>query len=161
MRKFRRRAGTDRGQPRRTPPLDDGRAVAPPECITMCWLLQPATTRPVAPSEVTVHAGHVEIRCAPDGPDRADARTADRWDAAVPAAQQDLRRLAQIDVWGTDVDLLFVDSDSSLALTTLRLVGQEALEQFLRSVLTAYRAYVGSPFPPTWLLRHPPRVPED
>lgn len=128
----------------------------------MCWLLQPASTRPVAPGEVTVRSGNVEIRSAVDdaGFRRRDVRDADDWNAAAPAAQQDLRRLAQIDVWGADVDLLFVESGTSLSLTTLRLLGDEPLNQFLSSVMTAYQTSVGSPFPPTWLLTHPPRAAE-
>ena len=157
MTKFRRRGSAGEGRTRRAVAGD---AEASHGYAAVCWVLQPATTRPLAPGEVALHAGQLELRF--DFPARdsrqSDVRDADMLGGATPPARQDLRRLAQVDVWGVDVDLMFVESGSSLSLTSLRFVGDGQLGDFLTSVLSAYQTCVGSAFPARSLLQHPPRV---
>jgi hypothetical protein len=126
-----------------------GGTAAPHGYTAMCWLLQPASTRPVAPVEVVVSATHVEVRLT--------SRDAGVHDAPLPPTWQNLDRLVQIDAWGSDLDLLFLESGSSLSLTSLRVAGDGDVEPFLSSVTTAYEACVGSPFPQNSLLVHASR----
>lgn len=110
---------------------------------TMCWVMQPATSQPLAPAQLSVAEGNLHLQS----------------DASATTVQpcQALDRLAQIDVWATDVDLLFFETANSLALTTLRFPSDDAAQAFLTRLIESYERRIGTRFPQDWLHLHKSR----
>lgn len=135
MKKFGRRRAARTEQPAGVP--------ADSPYAAMCWVMQPASSQPIAAAELAVIDGQLQV--ISDAP------------PDVMPAQQQLERLAQIDVWGTDVDLLFVEAGTSLALTTLRFPADDQIELFLTNIVGAYEKSVGTTFPNAWLCVHESR----
>lgn len=108
-----------------------------------CWVMNPGTTEPIQPAQVTVTGCQLHIAAAP-------------LSEQVPAAQ-DVSRLAQIDIWDRDIDLLIVESAHTLAMTTFRFANVEAAQRFAAALTQSYRREAGEEFPPGWLQPHGPR----
>lgn len=109
----------------------------------MCWVMQPATSQPIAPAQLSMADRHLDLQSA-----------APPFDLQP---RQALDRLAQIDVWATDIDLLFFESANSLALTTLRFPSDDAAQTFLTRLIESYERAVGTRFPQDWLRVHQSR----
>lgn len=109
----------------------------------MCWVMQPASSQPIAPAQLSVADGDLHLQSG-----------------ALPITvrpRQALERLAQIDAWATDIDLLFFESADSLALTTLRFPGEDAAQAFLTRLIESYERLLGTRFPQDWLRVHKSR----
>lgn len=128
---------------RRTPAAQPVGATPESRCSVMCWLMQPATSQPIAPAQLSVADGDLHLQSAAS--------------SAAAHPRQALERLAQIDVWATDIDLLFFESPDSLALTTLRFPGEDAAQAFLTRLVESYERRVGTRFPQDWLRVHQSR----
>ena len=105
--------------------------------------MQPATSQPIAPAQLSVADGDLHLQSVAS--------------SATAHPRQALERLAQIDVWATDIDLLFFESANSLALTTLRFPGEDAAQAFLTSLFESYELRLGTRFPQDWLRVHKSR----
>lgn len=110
---------------------------------TMCWVMQPATSQPIAPAQLSVADGDLHLQS----------------DASPTTVQprQALDRFAQIDVWGSDIDLLFFETANSLALTTLRFPSDDAAHTFVTRLIESYERRIGTRFPQDWLHLHKSR----
>ncbi len=118
---------------------------APPESAysNMCWVMQPATSQPIAPAQLSVADGHLYLQ--------SDASP------ITVHPRQALDRLAQIDVRVADIDLHFVETANSVALTTLRFPSDDAAQTFLSRLIDSYERRVGTRFPQDWLHLHESR----
>lgn len=110
----------------------------------LCWVMTAGSSEPIAAVQVSVADAQLEL-------------TGEALPEQV-AAVQAVDRLAQIDLWSCDVDLLFVESANTLAMTTLRFPSEVKAQKFIARIAESYEQRVGARFPQDWLRLHGPRA---
>ena len=106
----------------------------------LCWLQRPDRATEMVPVRLSISEGRLVL----------DATPVPEW----AVADQPLSRLAQLDIRDAYVDLLFVESASSLVMTRLRFVTADKAAIAVEQLLRHYESETGAPFPPAWLQRH-------
>ncbi len=120
-----------------------------PSYTDLCWLLQPDLAVPedderVVLAELLIDAGQLVFR--------------PKSMAAWRPAEQDIKSLAQIELAGSDVQLLFVCSADTLDLTRLRFGTDAKAQTFVAHLSDGYKRCVGTNFPQSWLITSPART---
>jgi hypothetical protein len=126
---------TRRAPAHSAPPLD-------PAYTDLCWLLRPVVDAPadgeqVVLAELLINAGRLVLR----------PKSITGW---CPA-EQDMKSLAQIELAGSDVQLLFACSADTLDLTRLRFGTDAKAQTFVAHLIDGYKRCVGTDFPQGWL----------
>ncbi len=123
-------------------PADSARRVDP-TYTDLCWLLRPHDAAPpedeeqVVLAEMLINAGRLVVR--------------PKSMAAWCPAEQDIKSLAQIELAGSNVELLFACSADTLDLTRLRFGTDAKAQTFVAYLLDGYKRCVGTDFPQAWL----------
>jgi hypothetical protein len=107
----------------------------------LCWLLAPDSSDQVVLAQVLITADRLVLRGEPTT----------RW---YPT-EQDVGRVAQIDVRTPDVELLCVETGNTLGWTRLRFATDDQARTFVAQLAEGYRRAVGESFPPSWMIIHP------
>lgn len=107
----------------------------------LCWLVAPAPSEQVVLAEVLITADRLVLRGKPTT----------RW---YPI-EQNVGRVAQIDVRTPDVELLCVETANTLGLTRLRFATDDRARTFVVQLTEGYRRTVGENFPRRWMVIHP------
>lgn len=109
----------------------------------LCWLVAPDSSEQVVLAEVLITADRLMLCGTPPN----------TW---YPT-EQDLGRVAQIDVQTPDVELLCVETANTLGLTRLRFATDDQARTFIAQLTEGYQRTVGESFPPSWMIIHPAR----
>ena len=109
----------------------------------LCWLLAPDSNDQIILAQVRIEAGRILLLGKPIS----------RW---YPA-EQDVGRVAQIDVRTRDVEVLCVETANTLGLTRLRFATDEKAQAFVAQLIGSYQRDVGETFPPGRLRIHATR----
>ena len=104
--------------------------------------MQPASDVPRTPARIVVAGPQV----------RTDASA-----HLQPRPARDVADLVLINVWGTDVDLLFATGGCELDVTTLRVASHAEALRFVAALVTVYHERAGSPLSTEWVRVRPTR----